>query len=178
MCLVRTEMFVCDRVWRQVPPLVHDPNVGHTLLLLRDRDEMSLRILIESVSVGSPTCFRTRKRIKAESFPRTRSCLRARCTRIASESHWRRVFISHIRCAKIPMNEEPTVPIQNTAPVIRRMASAHERKRPRLLSSHGTPLSNNPPPKTVLNHLTFCSAWAQLPVVTRFVLPKGPHLVA
>ena len=39
-------------------------------------------------------------------------------------------------------------------------------------SSHGTPLSNNPPPKTALTHLTFCSARAQLPVVTRFMLPR------
>jgi hypothetical protein len=52
-------------------------------------------------------------------------------------------------------------------------------KAPQTLSSHGTLLrSISPPPKAALNHLTLCSAWPQLPVVTRFVLPKVRQLAA
>ena len=48
-------------------------------------------------------------------------------------------------------------------------ARTKKTKAPHTLSSHGTPLSNNPPPKTAHNHSTFCSALAQRPVVIRFV---------
>jgi len=48
-------------------------------------------------------------------------------------------------------------------------ARTQKTKAPQTLSSHGTPLSNNPPPKTAHNHSTFCSALAQRPVVIRFV---------
>jgi hypothetical protein len=48
-------------------------------------------------------------------------------------------------------------------------------KAPQTPSSHGTPLSNNPPPKTALHHRTFSSLLAQLPLVTRFVLPTVIH---
>jgi hypothetical protein len=48
-------------------------------------------------------------------------------------------------------------------------ARTQKTKAPQTLSSHGTPLSNNPPPKTAHNHSTFCAALAQRPVVIRFV---------
>jgi|ERR1017187_4514342 hypothetical protein len=48
-------------------------------------------------------------------------------------------------------------------------ARTQKTKAPQTLSSHGTPLSNNPPPKTAHNHSTFCSTLAQRPVVIRFV---------
>ena len=48
-------------------------------------------------------------------------------------------------------------------------ARTQKTKAPQTLSSHGTPLSNNPPPKTAHNHSTFCSALGQRPVVIRFV---------
>jgi hypothetical protein len=45
-------------------------------------------------------------------------------------------------------------------PALNPLPTTQKTKAPQTLSSQGTPLSNNPPPKTAHNHSTFCSALA------------------
>jgi hypothetical protein len=82
-----------------------------------------------------------------------------------------------------PKRPEPQTPFgnNNAGTANSRIASHFDARRPEseartqktkaslTFSSHGTPLSNNPPPKTAHNHSTFRSALAQRPVVIRFV---------